>query len=121
MVTLDVVSAVTLVAHSYMEEDGDDGDVIEAEAVELTSTISAGGGIVQQQADWAQTDDTAVDYIKNKPDVVSVGEDGVTVNKQLLRLLRDIDNKRQAVVLNTPEDGDAYVGGSRGQRRGLVA
>lgn len=71
MVTLDVVSAVTLVAHSYMEEDGDDGDVIEAEAVELTSSISAsgGGGIEQQQADWAQTDASAVDYIKNKPDL----------------------------------------------------
>ena len=71
MVTIDVVNAVTLVAHSYMEEDGDDGDVIEAEAVELESSISAGGGggFVQQQADWAQTDDTAMDYIKNKPDL----------------------------------------------------
>ena len=71
MVTLDVVNAVTLVAHSYMEEDGDEGDVIEASSVELESSISAGGGggFVQQQADWAQTDDTAVDYIKNKPDL----------------------------------------------------
>lgn len=71
MVTLDVVDAVTLVAHSYMEEDGDDGDVIEAEAVELEGSINAsgGGGIVQQQADWAQTDDMALDYIKNKPDL----------------------------------------------------
>lgn len=71
MVTLDVVNAVTLVPHSYMEEDGDDGDVIEATSVELTSTISAGGGggMVQQQADWAQTDASAVDYIKNKPDL----------------------------------------------------
>lgn len=71
MVTLDVVDAVTLVPHSYMEEDGDDGDVIEATSVELTSTISAGGGggMVQQQADWAQTDASAVDYIKNKPDL----------------------------------------------------
>lgn len=71
MVTLDVVSAVSLVAHSYMEEDGDEGDVIEAEAVELESTISAGGGggFVQQQADWAQTDASAVDFIKNKPDL----------------------------------------------------
>ena len=71
MVTLDVVNAVTLVPHSYMEEDGDEGDVIEAEAVELTSTISAGGsgGMVQQQADWAQTDASAFDYIKNKPDL----------------------------------------------------
>lgn len=71
MVTLDVVNAVTLVAHSYMEEDGDDGDVIEATSVELTSTISVGGsgGMVQQQADWAQTDASALDYIKNKPDL----------------------------------------------------
>lgn len=71
MVTIDVVNAVTLVAHSYMEEDGDEGDVIEATSVELTSTISAGGsgGMVQQQADWAQTDASAVDYIKNKPDL----------------------------------------------------
>lgn len=71
MVTLDVVNAVTLVPHSYMEEDGDDGDVIEATSVELTSTISAGGGggFVQQQADWAQTDASAVDFIKNKPDL----------------------------------------------------
>lgn len=71
MVTLDVVDAVTLVPHSHMEEDGDDGDVIEAEAVDLESSISAGGGggIEQQQADWAQTDDTAVDFIKNKPNL----------------------------------------------------
>lgn len=71
MVTLDVVNAVTLVPHSYMEEDGDEGDVIEAEAVELESTISAGGGggIEQQQADWAQTDASAVDFIKNKPNL----------------------------------------------------
>ena len=71
MVTLDVVDAVTLVPHSYMEEDGDDGDVIEATSVELTSSIIAGGGggFVQQQADWAQTDASAVDYIKNRPDL----------------------------------------------------
>lgn len=71
MVTIDVVDAVTLVPHSYMEEDGDDGDVIEATSVELTSSISSGGGggFVQQQADWAQRDASAVDYIKNKPDL----------------------------------------------------
>lgn len=67
MTTLDVVDAVILVEHSYMEEDGDDGDVIEAEAVELESEI--GQGFEQQQADWAQTDDTAVNFIKNKPDL----------------------------------------------------
>ena len=112
MATLDVVNAVTLVPHSYMEEDGDDGDVIETETVELTSTISAGGGggFVQQQADWTQMDDTAVNFILHKPDVVSVGEDGITINKQFLSLLREAEGKIQRVVLNTPEQGDAYVG-----------
>lgn len=79
MVTVDTINAVTLVPHSYMEKDGDDGDVIEVQAVELTSTISAGGGgggFVQQQADWAQTDNTAVDYIKNKPTLASVATSG---------------------------------------------
>lgn len=32
----------------------------------------SGGGGEQQQADWAQTDSTAVDYIKNKPTVPEV-------------------------------------------------
>lgn len=30
---------------------------------------SKGGGVEQIQADWAQTDDTAVDFIKNKPEI----------------------------------------------------
>ena len=42
MVTLDTVEAVTLVPHSYMEDDGDDGDVIEAASVELESEITQG-------------------------------------------------------------------------------
>lgn len=33
--------------------------------------VIQGGGSEQQQADWNQTDDTAVDYIKNKPTNVS--------------------------------------------------
>jgi hypothetical protein len=44
MVTIDTVKAVVLVSHSYQEEDGDEGDIIETQSVELTSTISAGGG-----------------------------------------------------------------------------
>ncbi len=72
MVTIDTVEAVTLVKHSFMEEDGDEGDVIEATSVEIESEITAGGsggGVAQVQADWAQTDDAQVDYIKNKPDL----------------------------------------------------
>lgn len=85
MVTLDVVNAVTLVAHSYMEEDGDEGDVIEATSVELESEITAGGGsFVQQQADWEQDDDTQVDYIKNKPDVYKKDEIDENFVKKML-------------------------------------
>lgn len=31
--------------------------------------MSKGGGIEQVQADWQQTDNTAVDFIKNKPEI----------------------------------------------------
>lgn len=36
--------------------------------IDANNIISASGG-TQQQADWNQTDDTAVDYIKNKPTI----------------------------------------------------
>jgi hypothetical protein len=38
------------------------------------STLS-GGGAPQLQSDWNQTDNTALDFIKNKPDLSSVGLD----------------------------------------------
>ena len=34
------------------------------------------GSGTQQQADWAQTDNTAVDYIKNKPNLATVATSG---------------------------------------------
>lgn len=36
--------------------------------------VIQGGGGEQQQADWNQTDDTAVDYIKNKPTIPDTSE-----------------------------------------------
>ena len=90
MVTLDVVNAVTLVPHSYMEEDGDEGDVIEAESVEQTSTISAGGGGSQEQADWDETNTTSPAYIKHKP---NLGEyvKKVSETKQTIHSGIDVD------------------------------
>lgn len=70
MVAIDTVEAVTLVRHSFQE--GNEGnDVIEAASVEIESELSANAGSSTEpvQADWQQTDDTAVDYIKNKPDL----------------------------------------------------
>lgn len=72
MVAVDVVRAVTLVPHSYMEQDGDDGDVVEVSSVEIESELTAGGGGgggSAVQSDWAQNDPTMADYIKNKPDL----------------------------------------------------
>lgn len=70
MVAIDTVEAVTLVRHSFQE--GNEGnDVIEAASVEIESELSANAGSSTEpvQADWAQTDDMALDYIKNKPDL----------------------------------------------------
>ena len=41
-----------------------------------TGASGGGGGITQQQADWTQTDSTAVDYIKNKPNLATVATSG---------------------------------------------
>lgn len=40
------------------------------DGIDITdNVISVDGTFTQQQADWAQTDSSAVDYIKNKPDL----------------------------------------------------
>jgi hypothetical protein len=41
--------------------------------IDANNVISSTGG-EQQQADWNQTDDTAVDYIKNKPVIPDTSE-----------------------------------------------
>lgn len=72
MVTLDVVRAVTLVPHSYMEQVTDcksetAGDVIEASSVELVSDIStgsSGGGSVDAYTK-AETDALLENYVKH--------------------------------------------------------
>lgn len=70
MVAIDTVEAVTLVRHSF-QESNEGSDVIEASSVEIDSELSASAGssIEPVQADWQQTDDMALDYIKNKPDI----------------------------------------------------
>lgn len=111
MVTLDVVNAVTLVPHSYMEEDGDNGDVIEATSVELESSISAGGGggIEQQQADWAQTDSSAVDYIKNKPDVYNKTEtDELFLRKRVAQGEQYTERGLATAMVNTIDGVGTY-------------
>lgn len=81
MVTLDVVNAVTLVPHSYMEEDGDEGDVIEAASVELESSISAGGGGVSVDAyTKAESNERFVHYSVNTNKGISfLGNNEVSV------------------------------------------
>lgn len=70
MLAIDTVEAVTLVRHSF-QESNEGNDVIEAASVEIESELSANAGSCTKpvQADWQQTDDMALDYIKNKPDL----------------------------------------------------
>ena len=62
----------------YLVPNGNSGDDF-YEVWAYTGTdwehIETGGGIAIPQSDWEQSDDTAPDYIKNKPTV----EDGVLV------------------------------------------
>lgn len=71
MVTIDTIEAITLVPYSYMEA-FNRCENITASSVDIESEIDYSGGIAQQQADWAQTDDTAVNFIKNKPNLAKV-------------------------------------------------
>ena len=45
-------------------------------AIAKASQSGGGGSFTQQQADWNQTDNTQVDYIKNKPNLASVATSG---------------------------------------------
>lgn len=81
MVTIDVVNAVTLVPHSYMEEDGDDGDVIEATSVELDSEIGQGIDAYTK----AETDtllEGKQDTISDLPAIRSGAQAGATAVQQ---------------------------------------
>ena len=81
MVTIDVVNAVTLVAHSYMEEDGDEGDVIEATSVELDSEIGQGIDAYTK----AETDtllEGKQDTISDLPAIRSGAQAGATAVQQ---------------------------------------
>ena len=42
----------------------------------VTKNIPSGGGAAQIQSDWTQTDNTQVDYIKNKPSLATVATSG---------------------------------------------
>lgn len=72
MVTVDVTHAVTLVPHTCMEDDGTGPDVVEAESVELQTTLSGAA----TQADWTETDVSSPAYIKHKPDFAKVATTG---------------------------------------------
>ena len=56
---------------------------IEVSGVSAIISSTGGGGVTQVQSDWTQTDNTQVDYIKNKPDekVLVAGENiGIIVS-----------------------------------------
>lgn len=110
MVTLDVVDAVTLVPHSYMEEDGDEGDVIEAASVELESEVRQGvdaytkaevDNLLEKKADTQDLNDNiwgfAVTYEQNtftQPQIIKGNAAGdnrsIVLDGNLLSLLDSV-------------------------------
>lgn len=68
--------------------------------VDLSSLIPSGSGggnnsSLQQQADWNQSDNTAVDYIKNKPTIPSIW----TGTQQQYDALQTIDSNTLYIIL----------------------
>ena len=67
-----VASALATVKQVPSSTSADEGKILKVDASGNPEWASGGGGGTQQQADWAQTDSTAVDYIKNKPTIPSL-------------------------------------------------
>lgn len=61
----DIIEVVDATADADIEE----GVEFNAETYTLEGAVFISYGVEQVQADWAQTDASAVDYIKNKPDL----------------------------------------------------
>lgn len=56
-------------SYKFVLKDSLDNVIWEADNVNFTASGGGGGGGTQVQADWAQTDPSAVDFIKNKPNI----------------------------------------------------
>lgn len=77
----------------------------------FTVTNGSGGGGSQVQADWAETDPTADDYIKNKPSLATVATSGSyndLLNKPTIPAAQvqsdwnEADSSSKAYILNKP-------------------
>lgn len=64
---------------------------------DVISATGGGGSVEQQQTDWDQTDENAVDYIKNKPNLSLVAISG---------LYNDLRNK--PIIPTVPTDVSAF-------------
>lgn len=64
---------------------------------DVISATGGGGSVEQQQTDWDQTDESAIDYIKNKPNLSLVAISG---------LYNDLRNK--PIIPTVPTDVSAF-------------
>ena len=71
-----------------------------------TKAIPQGGGVAQIQSDWTQSDNTAVDYIKNKPDLSVYAESANLATVATSGSYTDLSNKPDLTVYATKADMD---------------
>ena len=83
-----------------MVKDADNGP-------DTTLDIPAGGGgsFTQEQADWSQSDDTKVDYIKNKPTIPTVNDATLTFTQDGETLATFSANASTNVEVEIPAGG----------------
>ena len=82
-------------------------------------TIGSGGTFTQVQADWEQSDSTAVDYVKNKPNIpndiatlsdLNNKQDKIDANHKLsYSLLSDTPNQVQSNWNETDQNSPAFI------------
>lgn len=81
-----------------------------------TYDIPAGGGVAQQQADWAEDDSTDVTYIKNKPVLSTVATSGSYNDLTDKPTIPDDLNDLTDVTISSPSNGQVLKYNSTSQK-----
>lgn len=88
---------------------GDDGKVLTADYTGGSGTFSWQDLPAQEQADWAQTNTSAVDFIKNKPTINNVPAVGSSDDGKVLTA--DYTGGVASYSWETPSGGQSYTAG----------
>ena len=105
-----VAEAVSSVSGVPSVGSGDDGKVLTADFTGGSGTFSWQDPPAQEQADWAQTNTAAVDFIKNKPTINNVPAVGSSDDGKVLTA--NYTGGVGSYSWTTPSGGSSYTAGN---------